>query len=305
MAVPKKQVAGRTSGALYPRRSASGPTVTLPPGFAGPSTTPKWRLPDYGGVVGQAPTDPVNPTVAATPAAAGPPLPASLGMQTGINNIQKQIDALPGFFNTQRRVNATEGATGLVESGLLDSATTQEQAGEGGNVTYRIIVGPDGRLYRQAYANARDNFNARGLLGSSFMRHQQRDSREALNTQVAQTVRNIDSRQTGITGQQTTQTNDLLGQKAQASADYTDWQRQQPAPPTGPPPIMQTNTATPVTPGGPQPHARPATTPKRGRTLGAGAGRAFDTTIRTPTARSLGPSKPATRIPKATVRRMF
>lgn len=202
------------------------------------------------------------PTPAAASAPAPPPLPTDPNREAAIQAIINRLAALPGIYNTQRKDLAANTVAGLVEGGLLDSASFAEQPGEGGNITYKLVVGPNGRLYRQAFTGARDSFNAHGLLNSSFMRRAQADSQRDLDTRLAQATRGYDQASRGITDAQRQETQGLEGDLTRGRTEYGDWQRGQPAPFSATQALAQpVNTTAPDTGGGPQPYQKP-TAPK-------------------------------------------
>lgn len=296
MATPRKSTtAGRTRGPLYPRRSTSGPTVTLPPGFAGPSTTPVQRRPDFG--VNDGTVAPTNPAAIAqqAAAAAGPTLPVSAGQQAAIDALVARLGLLPGIYNTRRKDAAANTVASLAD--YSDTAHMEEQAPDAeGKITYRIVTGADGKLYRQAFAQTRDSFNSRGLLGSSFDMKARRDAKQALDTRMTDILRGYDQTVGGLRDQQTQETTQTSWDLSKARGDYADWQAQQPASVAAsmaPPPAVQT--AAPITPGGPQP-VRAAPKPI-GQALGAGLPKAL--------APSLKKKTPATGVTPKRLRSVF
>jgi hypothetical protein len=201
-----------------------------------------------------APVTPLDPATPPEPQ----PIPVDPARESAIDDRRNRLSALPGLYNTRRKDLAATTAAQLVESGLTDRADLEEVPAGDGNVVWRVVVGPDGRLYRQAFRQTRDAFNARGLLGSSFQRRQYEEQRGALDTSVAQAMRAYDQNVRGITESQRQEAEGLGNDITQAQIEYGDWKRAQPPvlpkPPPAPPVV---NTAAPVTPGGPQPHARP------------------------------------------------
>lgn len=225
-----------TSTKRYPAKKK--PALYAPPPTPGPTG---------------ATSSPAPPPPAPAPGIAPPPTDPN--RQSAIDSLIAWLASLPGTYNTRRKDLAAETSTGLVESGLFDSANYEGTTGEGGNITYRIVVGPNGRLYRQAFSSARDSFNARGLLGSSFMQRAQREGKQALDVGVAQGLRGFDKSQ-GALGEQ--QSADVLRGQQDISGkrtEYGDWQRAQPVAAPALPPAP--NPVAPMTAGGPQPYAKP------------------------------------------------
>lgn len=150
-----------------------------------------------------------------------------------INGIQGQIDALPTDFNLKRSTLATDYATNLSEAGLADTGTTQEVRDSTNpnnpNIKYRVVLSPDGRMYRQAYLSVGAGMAKRGFSSSSDAVDQQAEERRVLNLRRDKALRDFSTQQGGLDSQQAQRATDLGTQLGQAQTNYTNWQQGQEA----------------------------------------------------------------------------
>lgn len=197
------------------------------------------------------PPAPPAPPPLATPAPPPPPapLPVSYGQQAGIDAYGNQIGALPGIYNPKRLSIYAEGARNLTDQGLYDTATA-DVAGTGadGTVTYKILTGPDGRAYRQAYQSIGSSANARGTLFGSNAQRDTAQAQTSLNNQRDAYLRGLAGQQDATTADQASQLLGLSGQRSTAEGNYADWQAQQMVAPPAPP--SQAAAAVPPPPAG-------------------------------------------------------
>lgn len=159
-------------------------------------------------------------------------LPVSAGQQARIDTINTGIAGLPSIFNPKRRSLAYETAAGLNESGLLQGANVEE-VNEGGNIVYRLVRGPDGRLYSQAFRQINAAQADRGAFYSSANVRGQREARRELDTRVNQAFRGFGAAQQDLTDQQAAEDRRLRGELGVARGEYADWQAAQPVPDPG------------------------------------------------------------------------
>lgn len=182
-------------------------------------------------------------------------LPVDPTREAQIDDLIKQVAALPGVYNTRRQDAASLAAADLTASGLVENATAQAVPGANGNVVYKLIVGPNGRVYRQAYRQTLDAAAARGMAFGSETDRRLDTTRRDLDTRRAQATTAAGQQQTQLTGQQQEEDRGLGRDLTRARTDYAGWQAQQsvPPPPEPPPPAPE------AAAGGPQPSANPAT----------------------------------------------
>lgn len=108
--------------------------------------------------------------------------------------IEAQLRAVPGSFNDQRRLSAGQVLRSLIEAGYIESGSLGEESVDSGilgadgqqqkNIIYKVVMGPNGKLYRQAYETTRDAQNQRGFLESSQTNQTIRDRRGDLDSKV-------------------------------------------------------------------------------------------------------------------------
>lgn len=126
--------------------------------------------------------------------------------------IEAQLRAVPGSFNDARQVTARNTLQGLIDAGYWESGSLAEESVDSGilgadgqqqkNIVYKLIAGPGGKLYRQAYETTRDAQNQRGFLESSQTDQTIRDRRAGLDQKVTQTLRGLSDEMTGSLGKQ-------------------------------------------------------------------------------------------------------
>jgi len=186
-------------------------------------------------------------------------LPVSAGYQARIDRMNAGIDGLPGQFNPRRRSAAFDTAAGLNESGYF-RGITPEETNTGGNLTYKLVRGADGRLYQQAFRANAQAANNRGTFYSSFTERAQSDSRSQLDAARNAILRQFGSGQADLTGQQAAADAQYRGDLGTTRGEYADWQAAQPVPtppapaggasPGAPAPVQPGTLATPTsTPG--------------------------------------------------------
>lgn len=182
-------------------------------------------------------------------------LPVSAGFQSRIDLANQGIAGLPGLFNPRRRSLAFDTAAQLNEAGYTRDLMPEEVA-EDGNLVYRLARAPDGRLYMQAYRQVGQQHSARGTFWSSFNQRDQVAQRRQLDAARNAIMRQFAQSQQGLTDQQADELRRMSGERAQAQADYADWQAQQPVAP----PPAQNAANDPGNPGAaPGAPARPGT----------------------------------------------
>lgn len=162
-------------------------------------------------------------------------LPVSAGYQARIDLANTGLAGLPGIFNPRRRSLAYDTAADLNEGGYFEGLEPEEVR-EGGNVTYRLVRGRDGRLYMQAYRQTSQQFNERGTFYSSFHQRAQREQRASLDAARNAIMRQFGQQQAGLTGDQAGEERRLRGELATTRGEYADWQASQPVAPPPPAP---------------------------------------------------------------------
>lgn len=173
-------------------------------------------------------------------------LPESAALAAQIQSLQAFLAGLPAAYNPQRRSLAYETAAGLNEQGYYDNALPQE-TNEGGNLVYRIVRGPDGRIYRQAFRQNVNEANARGTLYSSFTDKAQREDKRGLDIDRERILRGFGTQQADLFTQQAQAYGQTASELGQARGSYADWQAQQPVALPEPAPMP----AAPSMPGAP------------------------------------------------------
>lgn len=149
-------------------------------------------------------------TAAAAPAPA-PPNPVNFA-DPRLPGVEAQLRAVPGTFNDQRRMSANEVLRNLISQGLIQHGSLAEESSDSGilgadgaqqkNIVYKIITGPGGRLYRQAYESTRDSQNTRGFLESSQTNERIKEGRATLDRSVNDTLARLGDDMTRSLGQQ-------------------------------------------------------------------------------------------------------
>lgn len=156
--------------------------------------------------------------------------PVNAGYQSRIDLANQGIAGLPGIFNPRRRSLAFDVAAHLNEAGYTHGLMPEE-VNEDGNLVYRLARAPDGRLYMQAYRQVGQQHSSRGTFWSSFNERDQAEQRRQLDAARNAIMRQFAERQQGITDQQADEYRRLTGERAQAQAEYADWQAGQPVAP--------------------------------------------------------------------------
>lgn len=155
--------------------------------------------------------------------------PRSASYEASIDSILRGLGILPTLYNPQRRELAYTTAAGLNEQGLTDN-TTVDTAGTdaAGNVTYRLVRGLDGRLYKQAFRQTASAMNAAGTLQSSFTEDRLREDKRGLDSAANAAIQGFQAGQSSITNQQADEWRKNAESLQQTRGDYADWQAQQP-----------------------------------------------------------------------------
>lgn len=200
-----------------------------------------------------------------------PALPTSLSQQTAIDQVLANIRALPSLYNPQQLSLASNTAADLVGQGYFDNATPTADvhpidmaipAAErptAPDITYRIVQGTDGRLYRQAYASITGGAAAHGAGYGSQTEANLAGAQQQLNAARDAILRNY---QTSSSGLLTQEGQDLQGYQqdlAGKRAGYAEWQAGQSVPAIAPP-ARPGITVTPQAPQSPAPLPKPVTT---------------------------------------------
>lgn len=199
-----------------------------------------------------------TPGAVAAPAAPAAPAPeaVTLGPDPRIESYLMQGRGAVAGGNAGRLALGTNTAFGLTDSGLLERSRA-EQAGSANagfadapdlnNITYRIIQGPEGRLYRQAYASIAASGAARGAGYGSGQTNAQEQARGQLNAQRNATMRGFDASQ----NQSLFDQSKGLGQIAQNIADVRAEQAATAAAVPVPEPVAVPTPASPTAPAAP------------------------------------------------------
>lgn len=193
------------------------------------------------------------PAAAAAAPAAPAPETVTLGPDPRIESYLAQGRGAVASGNAGRLALGTNTAFGLTDSGLLERSRA-EQAGSANagfadapdlnNITYRIIQGPEGRLYRQAYASIAASGAARGAGYGSGQTNAQEAARGQLNAQRNATMRGFDASQ----NQSLFDQSKGLGQIAQNIANVRAEQAATAAAIPVPEPVAVTTPASPTAP---------------------------------------------------------
>ncbi len=171
-------------------------------------------------------------TAAATPATTTAAAPITFE-DPRLPQLQSEMQAIPGTFNDARRMSANDLLRQLISSGLTESGSLAEEAANAGvpdglggtqkNIIYKVIVGPGGKAYRQAYESRVASQNARGVLESSETRRQIRDDRGELDRRVNDSLMGLsDVMQKSLASQRAATTdvgNRVAGVKADVAQD--------------------------------------------------------------------------------------
>ena len=199
------------------------------------------RVPAGSSPTPSAPSAPAAPPAPGGGAAesappAAPPLPTNPFLEESLVDIEEQIAGLPGRFNPLRLRLASNTAADLARLGLFRDVIARETKDADGNVTFRLVTGPDGRAYRQAFRRTDASHASRGTLNSSFAQHDRQASRRALDDQRQAALRGFGERQEGITAQQAAALRGLQGERRGVRGSIAEWQAAQQAPPAPPQP---------------------------------------------------------------------
>jgi hypothetical protein len=95
-----------------------------------------------------------------------------------------------------------------------------------GNISYRLSLGPDGRIYRQAYMRNADTFAARGVSGS-LVSDAQRQSRQSIDTARDRSIQNYNDAVRQINQNQTNDDLRLSTAITTGNTGYSQWTGQQ------------------------------------------------------------------------------
>jgi hypothetical protein len=156
-------------------------------------------------------------------------LPRSASHEAAIQSLIARLTGQSAIWNPRRLLGATETAASLNREGFTDNTTFQEGArDQAGNVTYRLVRGLDGRLYRQRFRQTNAAFNAQGTAESSFADRAQREGKRELDTARESTIRGFEAGQASTFGQQAEEYRGYADQLGGANAQYADWRAQQP-----------------------------------------------------------------------------
>jgi hypothetical protein len=156
-------------------------------------------------------------------------IPRSAGYEASIDSILRGLGILPTLYNPQRRELAYTAAADLNRKGLTDNTTVDTAATDAaGNITYRLVRGLDGTLYKQAFRQTEAAMNAAGTLESSFTEDRLRDSKRELDTARESAIQGFQAGQSSITNQQADEWRKNADSLNQTRGDYADWQSQQP-----------------------------------------------------------------------------
>jgi len=144
--------------------------------------------------------------------------------------IMAKLGQLSGNWNTKRQTNATNASLFAKESGLSDETSVAESArtagdatlGTGDSVSYKIVMGPDGKAYRQAYMSQQANVGARNWGGSEDTSRQWQ-ARQDLNAQRDKLTTGLGTDQAGTVINQGTELTGLTDQAQGIAGDYGGW----------------------------------------------------------------------------------
>lgn len=115
---------------------------------------------------------------------------------------------------------------------VREAALTDYAAGEKkpeGNITYKLKLGPDGRLYRQAYMKVADTMAARGVYSSSLISDTNRQNQQNLDAARDSITRGYDNQVFQLGQQQGEQTRDINQQIQEGRLNYAQYQADNPA----------------------------------------------------------------------------
>lgn len=225
-----------------PRGTGYGPGIAPPPG--GPPA-----------VIG------VPPGVEAPPA----PAPYALPVDPRIEALLMQGRGAVTAGNAGRMALGTNTAFGLTDSGLLERSGAEvrdtqnagfSEAPDLNNVTYRVIVGPEGRLYRQAYAAIDASAASRGAAYSSARDNAQTDQRRSLDQSLNATLRGFDASQNKSLIDQGKGLDDIAGGIADVRFEQASTQAELPVPEPTPTPVVSTPASPKATTAAPRPASR-------------------------------------------------
>lgn len=187
-----------------------------------------------------------------------PVIPTDVGRQLAIDQILNRMRALPSLYNPQRSGLAANTAADLVGQGYFDNATTEEttapidagisadQRPTAPDVTYRIVQGQDGRLYRQAYAQLGSAAASHGAYFGSQNEANIADAQRQLNASRDAVIRNYGEQSSALTRAEGAEYQGLQSDLTGARSSYADWKAAQPVPV----PAEPVRPAAPVVPQG-------------------------------------------------------
>ncbi len=211
-----------------------------------------------------APAAPVAPAAAPAPAPAAP-APYALPVDPRIEALLMQGRGAVTAGNAGRMALGTNTAFGLTDSGLLERSGAEvrdtqnagfSEAPDLNNVTYRVIVGPEGRLYRQAYAAIDASAASRGAAYSSARDNAQTDQRRSLDQSLNATLRGFDASQNKSLIDQGKGLDDIAGGIADVRFEQASTQAELPVPEPTPTPVVSTPASPKATTAAPRPASR-------------------------------------------------
>lgn len=155
--------------------------------------------------------------------------PRSASYEATIESILRGLANLPAIFNPQRRLSAYDAAAALEREGLTEGTTVAQAANDqAGNVTYRLVRGLDGRLYRQRFRQTNNAMAASGTLQSSFTGRQLKDEKRELDTAANAAISGFERGQAESFAKQSEAWRGGAEGLGETRGAYADWQAQQP-----------------------------------------------------------------------------
>lgn len=137
------------------------------------------------------PGAPVTNTTPAVPAPTATAVPAAQDADPRVAANLAQTRGVPGSYNDERRTGANMTLRELINAGLVEGGSLGEERSASGvtdaagadipNIVYKIVMGADGRAYRQAFLDVASSQNARGFLESSQTNQRQYDEKSGLD----------------------------------------------------------------------------------------------------------------------------
>ncbi len=187
----------------------------------------------YGQTSAPAPATPAAPITYGPPAPAMTALPSlpnpagyvNAGYEAQSADIDTRLRAQPGIYNPQRMNLADTAQNSLWDQGFTENTggPKVDQTTPNGDMTYKLTIGPDGRLYRQQYQAVRTSQNARGKLFSSQTVDRTTETGRTLNAARDQVQRGFGDAQTGVTAAEQAQATDLASARQMIQGQYADY----------------------------------------------------------------------------------